>query len=161
LKILITGGNSATALKLTKAFNNYAILLADYGVVPDFSYGSTQIKSMGALQNDSLVHHLLSFCLDHEVDLLLPLYPNEIEELHKSINLFNEFNIQLLIPSDHLSTYISTVKMPNQTDWFVHFNGKILFASNTLLIDNQFSQKMVVNGVFYLNEEHKPKLITV
>lgn len=161
MKILITGGNFATALKLTKAFTNHSILLADYGVVPDFGYGNIQLKTMGVLQNDSLVHHLLSFCLDHEIDLLLPLYPNEIEELHKSINLFNEFNIQLLIPNDQLSTYISTVKMPNQTDWFVHLNGKIVFASNKLLIANQVSQDIGVNGVFYLDEMNKPMLITV
>lgn len=161
MKILITGGNSATAFKLTKAFKNYSILLADYGVVPDFSYENTQIKSMGVLQGDSVVHQLLSFCLDHEIDLLLPLHQNEIIELHKSINLFNEFNVQLLIPNHHLSTYISEVKMSNQTDWFVHLNGKIMFASNPLSNNSQFIQDTDINGAFYLNEEHKPKLITV
>lgn len=96
MKILITGGKSARALKMLNQYSGDEVLLADYGEVPSFSSAKYRFLSLGERNDDILAHHLLTFCLDQGVEAILPVYDFEAAEITKSIVLFEEFNIQVL-----------------------------------------------------------------
>lgn len=98
MKILITGGKSVQALKLVAAYENDTVLLADYGEVPSFPSAKYQFLSLGERNDDVIAHNLLNYCLDLEVDAIVPLHAFEIDQVAKAAVLFEEFNIQVLIP---------------------------------------------------------------
>ncbi|ACU05209.1 hypothetical protein [Pedobacter heparinus] len=98
MKILITGGVSAQALKMLTAFADDAIVLADYGDVPLFPTAKYQFISLGERNDDIIAHNLLNHCLNEAADAILPLYAFEIAEIAKSTVLFEEFNIRVLLP---------------------------------------------------------------
>ncbi len=98
MKILITGGMSSKALKLLVKFTGDTIVLAEYGEVPAFPSAKYQFISLGVRNDDIIAHNLLSHCLDEEVEAVLPLHAFEIAEVAKSALLFEEFNIQVLMP---------------------------------------------------------------
>lgn len=98
MKILITGGRSAQALKMLAKFADDQIVFADYGDVPVFPSEKYRFLTLGERNDDIIAHNLLSHCLNEAVDAILPLHAFEIAEVAKSILLFEEFNIQVLIP---------------------------------------------------------------
>ncbi|MHA4895271.1 hypothetical protein ACXZ1K_11000 [Pedobacter sp. PWIIR3] len=96
MKILITGGKSAQALKLIKQFPEDTIVLADYGEVPSFPSAAYRFISLGVQNDDIIAHNLLSSCLDELVDAILPVNQIEFQEVQKSKVLFEEFNIDII-----------------------------------------------------------------
>ncbi|RZK78352.1 MAG: hypothetical protein EOO92_11270 [Pedobacter sp.] len=100
MKILITGGKSAQALKLVNSFLDDEIILADYGDMPNFPSAKYQFITLGKRNDEVVAHNLLTFCLDHGVNAILPLHSFEIDEIVKSKVLFEEFSIKVLEPSD-------------------------------------------------------------
>ena len=106
MKILITGGKSALAFKLLKAFAQHQVVLADYGEVPTFSSGAYHFVSLGEKNEDAIAHNLLNTCLDEQIEAVLPIHKFEIEPIAKATVLFNEFNIEVLLPKmDQLAIY--------------------------------------------------------
>lgn len=164
MKILITGGKSATALKLVKAFATYQVVLADYGEVPSFSSTAYTLISLGAKNEDVLAHTLLNTCLDEEIDLILPIHNFEIEAVAKAETLFNEFNIQVLLPSrEELDQYFNAAITPKIGDWVIYKSGEVLFTSNGDAIPINNVQKNL-NGAFYITNDaatFKLNLITI
>jgi hypothetical protein len=151
LRILITGANSSTALKLLKAFNNYQIVLADYGDVPNLKSSTYNLISLGVKNEETIAHNLLNFCLDEAVDVVLPIHSYEIEAVAKAEILFNEFNIKVLLPK--AEELIHFLKPDKTTDWAVFDNGKLLFSTNhpdSLQIKGKGQN---LNGVFYFIKE--------
>ena len=148
MKILITGGNSAKALKLLKAFPNHFVLLADYGDVPGISTEKYAFESLGVLNKDSIAHILLNFCITQAIDSIIPLHNFEIEPMAKSSVLFGEYGIHVLLPSDNqLSNYRSTGNNAFQNlAVFVH--GECIFASSD---DIFIKREEALNGVFGYN----------
>lgn len=164
MKILITGGKSASALKLLRAFRNMEIILADYGEVPDFSSDQYRFISLGLKNEDTLAHLLLSVCLDHQADLVLPLHDFEIEPIVKSEILFAEFNISVLLPDlKNYERYLH--RFPEKKgDWAVYLKGQLLFATAGDELLPLEEEKDRLNGAFYLqknNGELNLNLITV
>ena len=98
MKILITGGRSALALKSLKTFINDKVILADYGDTPSLVTDQYYFISLGPRNDDIIAHNLLNHCLNESADAILPLHDFEIAELAKSSVLFDEFNIKVLIP---------------------------------------------------------------
>ena len=98
MKILITGGRSAQALKSLKTFLNDKVILADYGDTPSLVTDQYYFISLGVRNDDIIAHNLLNHCLNEAADAILPLHDFEIAELAKSSVLFEEFNIKVLIP---------------------------------------------------------------
>ena len=150
MKIIITGGKSAVALKLCKAFTGYDVILADYGEIPTVMLGSYQLISLGDKNEDTIAHQLLSCALDYGVDLILPLHLFEIEPLAKAGILFEEFNILLLLPPvNDLQNYNTEYGIKKQ--WTVFKLGEMLYSSmffeqlSTLGLKNQLS------GAFYID----------
>lgn len=97
MKILITGGKSAQALKLLKAFLNDIIVFADYDEVPNMRADQYYFVSLGKRNEDVIAHNLLNHCLNEGVDAILPMNSFEAEEVQKSRILFEEFNIRVML----------------------------------------------------------------
>lgn len=159
MKVLITGGRSAQALKLVKAFADDNVLLADYGDMPVFASAAYQMISLGERNDDTIAHNLLNSCLDESVELVLPLHAFEIEALAKSVVLFEEFGIQVLLPEmNHLEKYLITNQVRGK-DWAIYQNGTLKFASNVSSDQESIgvlSQKDLgladhLSGAFYLS----------
>lgn len=96
MRILITGGKSAQALKQANKFINDNVILADYGDMPSFPSAKYKFLSLGARNDDIIAHNLLNHCLNESVDAIIPLQDFEMNELAKSTVLFKEFNIKIL-----------------------------------------------------------------
>lgn len=158
MKTLITGGNSATALKLSKAFTQHEVLLADYGEIPVFSSKNYQLKSLGLKNEDTTAHHLLSFCLDNEIAAILPLHPFEINATAKARTLFNEFNIQVILPAEKdIEKYTTNIK---SNDWLLFINGKLVYTSFHQLPVEINAEVENLSGAFYYLTNNKLGLIT-
>lgn len=162
MKTLITGGKSAQALKLLKAFTGDEILLGDYGDMPSLSSAQYQFVSFGELNLDTIAHTLLNSCLDLGVDRLLPLRNFELEAVVKSAVLFEEFNIHILLPAmDNFASYPQTGAVDKQS-WAVYDQGKLVYAA----VDNLalVTAGATLNGAFYMDqtaEGFNPILFTV
>ncbi|MET3113234.1 hypothetical protein AAKU52_000956 [Pedobacter sp. CG_S7] len=161
MKVLITGGNSASSYKILKAFEGSQILLADYGEIPVFNAGNYQFISLGEKNDDTIAHHLLNVCLDHGVDLFLPLHEFEITAVSKAIILFEEFNIQVLLPEQAaLPLYFhSQEDVRKGHNWGVFVKGVLTFspAPNDALVEIGIEKGL--NGVFFVSP--KPEELTV
>jgi len=159
LKILITGGNNAKALKLMKAFPSHFVLLADYGDVPGIITEKYAFSSLGLLNKDSIAHILLNFCITEAIDCIIPLHDFEIEPLAKSAVLFGEYSIQVLLPdADVIADYIAEDKQSFQ-NFAIYIHGDCIYSSE----ENAVSQKLSssFNGVFGYNETNDLKLFTI
>ena len=161
MKILITGGTSATALKLCNALSAHQIILGDYGQVPTIKSAAYTMVSLGDKNKDTIAHNLLTCCLDHQVDAILPLQNFEIEPLSKSEVLFEEFNVKLLLPRGGiLGAYFSLNETPKSINYTIYVDGEITFttADEDLLIMHGRGENL--NGAFYFNDD-KLQLITI
>ncbi|TKC06604.1 hypothetical protein FA048_15470 [Pedobacter polaris] len=160
MKILITGGTSATALKLLKAFKDHQVILADYGDVPSFSSSAYTLISLGVRNDDTLAHTLLNNCLDQSVDAILPIQNFEIEAVVKSEVLFNEFNIDLLLPKrEYLDDYFK-LNSEISIDFVVFEHGEVTFSTgeNELIIAQ--GRERNLSGAYYFNSTEL-SLITI
>lgn len=159
MKILITGGNNAKALKLMKAFPTHFVLLADYGEVPGIVTKNYAFTSLGALNRDSIAHILLNFCITEAIDCVIPLHSYEVEPLAKSAVLFSEYNIEVLTPpADSMSKYLLPATVSSQ-NFAVFIKGECIFASGGEIF---IKQEEELNGVFGYNEPSNDlKLFTI
>lgn len=151
MKILITGGKSAVALKVLKAFENDEVVMADYGDVPSFSSSKYQMISLGEKNLDIVAHVLLNHCLDYQADVLLPLHEFEMEAVAKAEILFNEFNVNLLLPNTLQLQLYNDLPISSK-NWLVVSEGRVVYSTKEWpemanLIDGSLS------GVFYVDEQ--------
>ncbi len=152
MKVLITGGKSALALKMVKAFVSYQIVIADYGEMPNFSSQAYTFISLGEKNDDTIAHTLLNYCLSEEVDLILPLHAFEVMAMAKTKVLFNEFNIDVIVPEDqNLSAYVNFNSISRADNWAVFRDGNTLFMSLPNEQRIAFAKTSKLNGAFYFN----------
>lgn len=145
---MITGGASAKALTLLKAFQDATVLLADYGDMPAVPMKNFQFVTLGEKNPDTAAHILLKSCLDAGVDIILPLHEFEIIAISESTLLFNEFGIHALVPEP--AWFGNTHEEATTKDWAILDKGKVLFST----VDCQSTAELT--GAFYLNAEHQP-----
>lgn len=159
LKILITGGNNAKTLKLLKAFPGHFVLLADYGDVPGILTEQYGFASLGALNKDSIAHILLNFCITESIDSIIPLHDYEIEPLAKSAVLFNEYGIQVLLPSLEKVADFTNTDAVKYSDFAVFIHGELIFTTNKVMPGHTEAD---LNGIFGFNSDTtKFKLFTI
>ncbi|TCD26245.1 hypothetical protein EZ456_14635 [Pedobacter psychrodurus] len=159
MKILITGGNNAKALKLMKAFPSHFVLLADYGDVPGIITENYAFSSLGLLNKDSIAHILLNFCITEAIDCIIPLHHYELEPLAKSAVLFGEYGIQVLLPNaDVIADYLAEEKVTYQ-NFAVFIHGDQIFSTDGSLMPTNVSSEL--NGVFGYNNSDGLKLFTI
>ncbi|RZJ76436.1 MAG: hypothetical protein EOO47_18570 [Flavobacterium sp.] len=156
MKILITGGTSATALKLLKAFSNAEVVFGDYGSVPGMKTDLYRFESLGEFNEDTLAHNLLNNCLNLGVDTILPLRRDEIEAVAKSAVLFSEFDIHVLLPEANEIQFFLSQEMVKTENWMIVKNGELLFSSNA----DENVLPTVLCGAFYFNQSNF-RLVTV
>jgi len=161
LKILITGGKSAGTLKLLKAFEGHEVILADYGETPTFSSTAYTFISLSEA-NDAIAHNLMNTCLDHGVDCLLPLHEFEVLQVSKSLVLFEEFNITVLLPSllDLPKFFYPQQDVDSKCPWAIFVKGDLKYPLSADEKQVALGMEHDLNGVFYLPEEpNKPTAI--
>ena len=151
MKTLITGGKSAQALKLLKAFSADQVLLADYGEIPSYASAQYQFVALGERNEDTIAHNLLNACLDQEADRLLPLYQFELEALVKSAVLFEEFNIHILLPDLNDFPYYKLGGAIDKQNWVVYDKGMLVYASQPENLEGISAANL--NGAFYVNKD--------
>ena len=162
MKILLTGGKSAVALKLLKAFTNYKVVLADYGDVPLFATKDYELISLGIKNEEVLAHTLLNNCLNEGVDAILPIHSFEIEALAKAEVLFNEFNISLLLPNAReLNMYFKPNEVKKSEHWAVFDKGKLIFSTHEDQTTVELGRNKKLNGAFYVSSNHEFILSTI
>ncbi|MBO9675794.1 MAG: hypothetical protein J7577_20275 [Sphingobacteriaceae bacterium] len=158
MKILITGGNNAKALKLMKAFPSHFVLLADYGDVPGIVTENYAFSSLGVLNKDSIAHILLNFCITEGIDCLIPLHQYEIEPIAKSAVLFGEYGIQVLLPEASLMAEYLNYEQNTFQNFAVFVSGECVFASGKEIFVRTDEK---LNGVFGYNAADELKLFTI
>jgi hypothetical protein len=153
LKILITGGKSATTLKLLKAFEGHEIILADYGDIPSFTSSNYTFITLGEV-NDSIAHNILNVCLDHGVDMVLPVHIFEINPLAKSEVLFEEFNIKVLLPAqtEVLNYFYPPDDIKPRMSWYLFFDGVLQFPGEASDYVVELGREKQLNGAYYIPE---------
>jgi len=145
LKILITGGNHARALKLLKAFPSHFILFGDYDDVPGMSTSNYAFASLGKLNTDSIAHILLNFCITESIDSIIPLNDFELEPLAKSAVLFEEYGIDVLLPRQEIiDKYMASGKQ-NYPEFAVYVKGSCVYSSSDQV---ELPADSELNGVF-------------
>lgn len=158
---MITGGKSAGTLKLLKAFEGHEVILADYGDTPAFGSAAYTFISLGE-QNDAIAHNLLNTALDHNVDCLLPLHEFEISQLSKSLVLFEEFNITVLLPSllDLPKFFYPQQDIDARCPWAIYVKGDLKYPLDASEAQIALGKEHDLNGVFYLPQQlDKPTAI--
>ena len=162
MKILLTGGKSAVALKLLKAFTNYSVVLADYGDVPLFASKDYQFISLGIKNEDILAHNLLNYCLNEGLTTILPLHSFEVEALAKAKILFSEFNIEVLLPNlNDLNQYFKPGMKNKSDDWAVFNDGKLIFSTKENEETKNQAGNHKLNGAFYVHPNNEFTLLTI
>lgn len=162
MKILLTGGKSAVALKLLKAFTNHKVVLADYGEVPLFATKDYELISLGVKSETVLAHTLLKNCLNEGVDAMLPIHSFEVETLAKAEVLFKEFNIQLLLPNAFdLASYFKLDQVKKSENWAVFNQGNLVFSTRDDEETLQLAKHKNLNGAFYINSNNEFTLLTI
>jgi hypothetical protein len=154
LKILITGGKSATTLKLLKAFEGYEIVLADYGEIPSFTSANYKFITLGEV-NDAIAHNILNVCLDYGIDMILPVHEFEINPIAKSKILFQEFNIQVLLPdlTDVLKYFYPQQDITPGLRWYLFVEGVLKFPKVANEHVLELGKEKQLNGVYYIPED--------
>ncbi len=162
MKILLTGGKSAVALKLLRAFNHHQVVLADYGDVPLFVTKHYELISLGSKNEDSLAHTLLNNCLNQGVDAILPIYSFEIETLAKAEVLFNEFNIKLFLPNVFdLDSYFKSDQVYKSENWAVFNQGELIFSTKDDQTVAEQGKLKNLSGAFYIKPNNDLILLTI
>lgn len=161
MKILITGGKSAGTLKLLKAFEGHEVVLADYGDTPAFGSAAYTFISLGEA-NDAIAHNLMNTCLDHGVGCLLPLHEFEVSQVSKSLVLFEEFNITVLLPAllDLPKFFYPQQDVDSKCPWAIFVKGDLKYPLDADEKQRELGREHDLNGVFYLPQElDKPTAI--
>jgi hypothetical protein len=162
LKILLTGGKSAVALKLLKAFTNHKVVLADYGDVPLFATKDYEIISLGIKNEDVLAHTILNNCLNEGVDAILPIHSFEMEALAKAEVLFSEFNISLLLPNAfELNEYFKPSEVRKAEHWAIFNKGELIFSNQDDQRTAELGRDKNLSGAFYINPNNEFTLLAI
>jgi hypothetical protein len=153
LKILITGGKSATTLKLLKAYQGDEIVLADYGDIPSFSSANYKFITLGEV-NDAIAHNILNICLDYGIDAILPVHEFEINPIAKAKVLFEEFNIQVLLPevTDVLKFFYPQQDITPGLSWYYFVEGELRYPATASSHVLELGKEKELNGVYYIPE---------
>lgn len=99
MPVLISGGLSPEAYRLQRILNRVDVVFADETELPLFSKRLSLV--LPAYRSTSFVHEMLKSCLDHGITHVYPLKRGEVVELSKARDLFSEYRVVLMIPSDN------------------------------------------------------------
>ena len=98
-RILITFGTDALAQRIGKLLaDQYTVLYASSQPFPDILL-KQHYRKLPTASNPTYVHEVLKLALDDSIDYILPLGQGELQALHEARILFEEYGINLLMPT--------------------------------------------------------------
>ncbi|MBM3401084.1 MAG: hypothetical protein FJY21_01995 [Bacteroidetes bacterium] len=100
MAILITAASSANVFKLQRLLYHSEVFFAEQKKMP-FIPGKIFIQIPEA-SSPVFISQLIKICLDYKINEIHPLKSAEIIELSKAIELFSEYGISILKPSEDL-----------------------------------------------------------
>lgn len=98
MAILITAASFAVAYKLERYLNESEVYFAEQIELPAIP-GKKFIR-IPAASSPIFISEMLKICLDNQIVKIFPLKRSEIKELSEANQLFNEYGINIIIPSD-------------------------------------------------------------
>ena len=93
---LITAANAAEAYKLKNQLNTPDIILGDYQELPAFMLSSANLIKLPSPVSVSYMHEMLALCLDKNISKVYALRDEELTNLLKAEQLFNEYGIEIV-----------------------------------------------------------------
>ncbi|MEJ7780251.1 MAG: hypothetical protein WKF68_11750 [Daejeonella sp.] len=124
MPVLITAGLDPEAYRLQRILSVQDVFFADEKELPLMP----GIKSMvlPSYTSPSFAHEVLKTCLDNSIDMIYPLKRGEILELSHARQLFAEYDISLMIPSDEWLKNKLPDLLPGRSYIAVMKNGELL-----------------------------------
>ncbi|RKR85444.1 hypothetical protein BDD43_5715 [Mucilaginibacter gracilis] len=151
MNALITAANSAQAQQLKKILGPDDVILGDYQDIPELMVTAGRMVKTPNPRSAAFVHQMLSLCLDKQISKVYALRRDELLPLAQARQLFEEFDITLIIPS----TELIDNNPPPQTltgDIVILESGRVVvgdFLNAVALLHNK-----TTNGVFKVNNEN-------
>ena len=96
MNILITAANSAEAHRLKNQLDAENVILGDYMELPAFMLKSANMIRLPNPSSESYAHEMLTVCLDKEINSVYALREEELINLLKAEQLFNEYGIEVV-----------------------------------------------------------------
>lgn len=139
--LLITSGTSSLAQRVGNLLEGrFKLVFATNEVVPQFLENRFHKIPRGV--DPTFAHESLTFCLDHQISLLLPLELSEIKSLSEAKKLFEEYSIHVLCPDrEELDELLVLQRPPSGTDIRLSVDGVSLIGepSDALGTDGLFA----------------------
>jgi len=98
MAILITAASDSVAYKLEQSLNESAVFFADQTVMP--SVPGRKFIRIPEPSSPIFLSEILKICLDNHIVKIFPLKEAEFKELFKAEQLFFEYGINIILPSN-------------------------------------------------------------
>ncbi len=85
MKVLITTSKHVASFQLFSLLKKDEVLFGDH------------FNDFPSADSNSVAHQILKFCLDHHIEKVFPLQLEELTQLAKSLVLFDEFGIEIML----------------------------------------------------------------
>jgi hypothetical protein len=150
MSILITGANSAQAQQLKNILVIDDVILGDYQDIPELLVKAGKMVVTPSPKSSAFVHQMLALCLDKQIDKLYPLRRAELLPLAEARQLFEEFDITVVVPSVN----IIANNIPHEV-----IGGRVVIVEKGRVVEGDFLnavallQDKTINGVFKVNTE--------
>jgi len=143
MSVLITAATNSAAFRLARILNGKDVCFASDMDMPVLA-GKRFIK-IPTTDSSSFIHEVLKICLDYNIKEIYPLLRDEIVEFSKSQQLFEEFDIKLVIPSiQWIQTRLNDFPFIS-SNLFVMIDGNVCAGNISHKSTSLFDEK---NGVF-------------
>jgi len=146
---LITAANSAQAQQLKNLLPVDDVLLGDYQDIPEIFVKSGKMVITPNPKSTAFIHQMLALCLDKQINKLYVLRREELLPLAEAHQLFDEFDIKLMIPTKEM------IVANNQAEQIT--DGHIVIVESGRVVEGDYLDAVTLlqdktnNGVFKVN----------
>lgn len=119
---------SALAHRLARLFTSHdKVLFGDASAIPDLLIAGGKYITTPSADSPSFNHEMLKTGISNETDLIIPLRKAEINQLAGCKDLFEEYGIQLLVPSREFLKLLEFIINPSkELNPTILINGKMI-----------------------------------
>lgn len=133
MPVLITAAASAESHRLQRTLELSDVIFADEQNLPAALFGKTRFIQIPSGGSFSFSHQLLSLCLDYAIEIVFPLRKTEVLALAEAKTLFEEYNIQVIVPEiAELAALLSTASS---------LGDEIVVAKDGMILSGQFLEQ--------------------
>ena len=148
MPILITGASNAQAYKLERLLNEPDVIFADDQDNSHLKYSGRKFINIPAGNSASYAHEVLKASLDLGVTKIYPLYLDEIKALGEANQLFDEYEIKVIVPGFEFIKTLDSANVSATGDIVVVEDGKVIVG---ILPPNLNLPQPHITGIFSLN----------